>query len=134
MPINSQLHLCLFTFHNVSINSTNNAQESPSVRNLHSTMFLLIHDIRAKAVLCATGFTFHNVSINSELLSDLMYTVPKFTFHNVSINSIWSFSIHLLYPAFTFHNVSINSIKQTDKVKRRTGFTFHNVSINSLHY
>ena len=38
-----QLHLVLFTFHNVSINTEKACLRPVRYINLHSTMFLLIH-------------------------------------------------------------------------------------------
>ena len=55
--------------------------------NLHSTMFLLIHDHSCRYCKWSV-FTFHNVSINSDDLADSYCIAMWFTFHNVSINSI----------------------------------------------
>ena len=57
---------CLFTFHNVSINSPERINES----------------------FGGYGFTFHNVSINSPERINESFGGYGFTFHNVSINSI----------------------------------------------
>ena len=60
---------CLFTFHNVSINSPERINES----------------------FGGYGFTFHNVSINSKDSSHDLIMKYVFTFHNVSINSLNTF-------------------------------------------
>ena len=104
------LFFCLFTFHNVSINSVLWKSFPFFQINLHSIMYLLIlvngrylknniisnlHSIMYLLILrghpsdsCAGwSFTFHNVSINSEFQTRWSIVVDEFTFHNVSINS-----------------------------------------------
>ena len=79
----------VFTFHNVSINTT-----------LLHMPFLLLYN-----------FTFHNVSINTtQVLPGLLSFLYTFTFHNVSINTADELGVNKqkVYR-FTFHNVSINT-------------------------
>ena len=66
------LLLKIFTFHNVSINSS-------------SVMIP-----RSSAII----FTFHNVSINSEAAEIVKALQKSFTFHNVSINSLFQATSH----------------------------------------
>ena len=71
-----------FTFHNVSINSTQSVKRSALSLHLHSTMFLLI------------------------LISEFLFVQRnKFTFHNVSINS--RYLIFLIFPTFSLLFLSI---------------------------
>ena len=80
--------LCLFTFHNVSINSILMFRYPYCIQYLHSIMYLLILlcEFRDAAVIFL--FTFHNVSINSKSVEGVGKSLTKFTFHNVSINSV----------------------------------------------
>ena len=55
----------LFTFHNVSINTTCVHLRYVGHWNLHSTMFLLILTSAKDTVVSVFEFTFHNVSINT---------------------------------------------------------------------
>ena len=98
-----------FTFHNVSINTIGKYGHKKPVKNLHSTMFLLIRETWLNYKLLAGKFTFHNVSINTGSGSTKVTGIKLFTFHNVSINTgIWV-KPATDPPAFTFHNVSINT-------------------------
>ena len=54
-----------FTFHNVSINSRQVPQGAGAEVHLHSTMFLLILERADRENSIQIIFTFHNVSINS---------------------------------------------------------------------
>ncbi len=56
-----------FTFHNVSIDSTEDCQEYGELLNLHSIMYLLILNTQ-NSQRHIMVFTFHNVSINSTAL------------------------------------------------------------------
>ena len=72
-----------FTFHNVSINSS---------------------DV-SNGIVNSNVFTFHNVSINSSSLVIFPGSPPGFTFHNVSINS--RYLIFLIFPTFSLLFLSI---------------------------
>ena len=76
----------LFTFHNVSINSSFLLGKRMDYFYLHSIMYLLIRQSFLLILLLIT-FTFHNVSINSPYTLNAIPVASKFTFHNVSINS-----------------------------------------------
>ena len=54
-----------FTFHNVSINSTQTIQSGIYEGYLHSIMYLLIRERDETKDYKYSIFTFHNVSINS---------------------------------------------------------------------
>ena len=77
----------IFTFHNVSINTLVFTLLHVFEIYLHSTMFLLIRNLKEQVSSRGSKFTFHNVSINTVLV-DLCFTQwTGFTFHNVSINT-----------------------------------------------
>ena len=61
----SEFTLSVFTFHDVSINTTHH-------------LILPLAD---------RYFTFHDVSINTETDPDGFMSIPDFTFHDVSINT-----------------------------------------------
>ena len=107
----SAVHPGIFTFHNVSINSSHSLHLLTSHTHLHSTMFLLIrlsqqyikdeiNDLHSTMFLLILSiavcflpeistFTFHNVSINSSCPTLPLLVLLPFTFHNVSINSYY---------------------------------------------
>ena len=72
--------------------------------NLHSNMFLLIHELESNLTL-VNLFTFHNVSINSCAKAIAFLSKNEFTFHNVSINS--RYLIFLIFPTFSLLFLSI---------------------------
>ena len=141
-----------FTFHYVSIKSTDAPGSLSQHRHLHSTMYLL-NRAGIWGTVQRAWFTFHYVSIKSfQLLypirnhSDLhstMYllnlfsklfktiTVDKFTFHYVSIKSRWTLSAKYTLKSFTFHYVSIKSKIINAVAHEVIRFTFHYVSIKS---
>ena len=83
---------CVFTFHNVSINSIFLPFPFPHLRYLHSTMFLLI-PTSSEESWNASEFTFHNVSINSRYLIFLIFP----TFSLLFLSTLDSICVFPLY-------------------------------------
>ena len=79
-------NITIFTFHNVSINTSSGTSGQSKKESLHSTMFLLILFAAAMTTMIIY-FTFHNVSINTTYRIRQSGGVSYFTFHNVSINT-----------------------------------------------
>ena len=77
-----------FTFHYVSIKSDPVGLPTLPNINLHSTMYLLNHDVTDKTTE-KTEFTFHYVSIKSSGSESNKTLYKGFTFHYVSIKSVW---------------------------------------------
>ena len=126
------IRIIVFTFHNVSINTTTGAaQLETMITYLHSTMFLLIRETWLNYKLLAGKFTFHNVSINTGSGSTKVTGIKLFTFHNVSINTGTCCRKQWVSLRFTFHNVSINTGIWVKPATDPPAFTFHNVSINT---
>ena len=99
-----------FTFHDVSINTSDFIDTMTFDRSLHSTMFLLI-PLEYKTLAPSSVFTFHDVSINTALSAGAGGGVCFFTFHDVSINTWLSPGKQSQYCCFTFHDVSINTVR-----------------------
>ena len=76
-----------FTFHYVSINTSNVLQVQPIFQTLHSTIFLLIQIRPPKMRAYGFFFTFHYVSINTRMATQEDFDKFYFTFHYVSINT-----------------------------------------------
>ena len=91
-----EITVSFFTFHNVSINTSDSGDKLFYLLPLHSTMFLLIHTSYPKDVKIV-HFTFHNVSINTVVAMLTAELAILFTFHNVSINTILSPDIFCLH-------------------------------------
>ena len=97
-----------FTFHYVSIKSTERPILTAEVVDLHSTMYLF-NPIMLAIVLATSSFTFHYVSIKSSLPYSSDMSKYVFTFHYVSIKSIFTVKAMTAFLKFTFHYVSIKS-------------------------
>ena len=85
--------LCIFTFHNVSINTGKASGLAERYLTLHSTMFLLIriNRLRTKSTICSLHSTMFLLIHDRSAYADKVYT---FTFHNVSINTRNTKALH----------------------------------------
>ena len=91
-----EITVSFFTFHNVSINTSDSGDKLFYLLPLHSTMFLLIHTSYPKDVKIV-HFTFHNVSINTTCHPSFAFWTSYFTFHNVSINTVLQKDLEYLF-------------------------------------
>ena len=77
--------------------------ESLKKVTLHSTMFLLIHEVPIEEHPQVSRFTFHNVSINTRPPDDgINQNFADFTVHNVSINTV--FVAHVQHVGSALHS------------------------------
>ena len=99
--------------------------------NLHSNMFLLIHELESNLTL-VNLFTFHNVSINSRVtkVCSVCYADLHSTMFLLIQYHVYYLLLHLCY----LHSTMFLLIRVAGEVlpSIRKTFTFHNVSINSL--
>ena len=102
---------CLFTFHYVSITTTN-----CSVVAVYCSFIYI--------PLCFYYYTFYLFHFSQ---------ISLFTFHYVSITTYTTINIAVLNPSFTFHYVSITTISCYVFPTYLYVFTFHYVSITTVH-
>ena len=103
------VNFCVFTFHNVSINTFPGSVCCRCLSPLHSIMFLLIQKLSRLYP-----------ELHEPLHSIMFLLIPQ-----EQVCRVCSMNL------FTFHNVSINTFCGTDNDAYRQIFTFHNVSINT---
>ena len=89
----------VFTFHNVSINTSQLTANKHIYKDLHSTMFLLILLVFEFVYAHVVRFTFHNVSINTRRQALREKPGTTFTFHNVSINTDCMLILYAVFKA-----------------------------------
>ena len=121
---------CIFTFHNVSIKSCCYHMQRPAITPLHSTMFLLNHQLQP--VARPAYITLHSTMflLNQKKIRGLLYA--GMTLHSTMflLNPDDELAVEIA-RTFTFHNVSIKSWGCEDDDEGLDCFTFHNVSIKS---
>ena len=126
----SSCRIC-FTFHDVSINTSDFIDTMTFDRSLHSTMFLLI-------LRCPQEPAAVSVSLHSTMFLLIHDCLRENSLNIVALHSTMFLLIRIKKQMksqvlhFTFHDVSINTGGRTWKAGFDSNFTFHDVSINTV--